>query len=60
MNISKPARCDLPVWENFVGPATLAVDGPLCVAVVVADCDGEPAVVCPDHVDDVTRLARDA
>lgn len=49
-----------PLSQDAVGPGALAVDGPLRVAVRVADGDGEAAVVGPYDVDDVPRGAVDA
>ena len=40
-------------------PGRHAVDGPVCVPVIVADCDGESAIVCPDDVEVESTLARD-
>ena len=40
-------------------PGRHAVDGPVCVPVIVADCDGESAIVCPDDVEVESPLARD-
>lgn len=45
--------------ENSETLGRHAVDGPLRVAVVVADGDGEAAVVGPDEVDLLARPARD-
>ena len=36
------------------------VDAPVCIAVLVADGDGEPAVVGPDHLDGLAGVAEDA
>lgn len=46
-----------PLCQNSVGPGTLTVDGPFCVAVSVADGDGEAAIVGPDHIDNIPRRA---
>lgn len=43
--------------QDAVRPGTHAVDGPLGVAMLVADGDAEAAVVGPDEVDHVTRVA---
>lgn len=40
-----------------MGAGTHAVDGPLSVAMLVADGDAEAAVVGSDEVDDVARVA---
>ena len=39
-----------PVFYDHERPGRHAVDAPLCVSVVVADGDGEAAVVGADHV----------
>lgn len=48
---------NLLVVQDAVRPGTHAVDGPLGVAMLVADGDAEAAVVGPDEVDHVTRVA---
>ena len=44
--------------KNPGGSRAHAVDRPVCVAVFVADGDGEPSIVGPDDLNDLTRLAR--
>ena len=48
---------DLLVMKHAMRAQTHAVDGPLGVAVLVADGDGEATVVGPDQVDDVVAVA---
>lgn len=47
------------ICEHSVRPHALTVDRPLCVAVCVADGDGEATIVGTYHIDYMTRLTRD-
>ena len=49
----------LPFLQNARGLLGEAVDAPVRVSVLVADGDGEPAVVAPDHLDGLVLPARD-
>ena len=48
---------DLLALEDSGCSRRHAVDAPVGVAVLVADGDGEPAVVGPDHLDRLVGLA---
>ena len=41
-----------PVLQDPEAPGRHAVDAPVCDAVLVADADREPPVVCPHDLDD--------
>ena len=47
----------LPGVDDAEGPGLHAVDGPVGVALLVADGDGEAAKVGPDQVDERSLLA---
>ena len=50
---------DLLILQNSGCPWRHAIDTPVCVAVLVADGDREPAVVGPNDLDRLGRFARD-
>ena len=52
-------KSNVPGLHGSEGPTRLAVDLPLGVAVVVADGDGEPAIVGPDDVEVLAGCAAD-